>query len=151
MINGQMTNASNKRVRPPPPPSFEPPPPSPRRSYEYRIYTINWCIAQPSDFVPLKNGFYSSRAQPDCHHPVYPGTSCVVVLRGVADLLCISLMRTHTYPVTRAIGVPHIACKNEFRRNLPKSSISQLECIISCTIHCCARIGRDRDLPQSCN
>ena len=40
-----------------------------------------------SSFVPLKNGFYSLRAQIDQHHPVDPGTSyTAVVPRGLADL-----------------------------------------------------------------
>ena len=44
------------------------------------------CLPQLSDFVPLKNGFYSFRAQTDYHHPVDPGTSYTVVPTGVADL-----------------------------------------------------------------
>ena len=31
-------------------------------------------LPQLSDFVPLKNGFYSFRAQTDKHHPVDPDT-----------------------------------------------------------------------------
>ena len=48
---------------------------------------INWRITQPSDFVPLNNGFYSFRAQIDEHHPVtLVQAALTVVLRGVADL-----------------------------------------------------------------
>ena len=43
-------------------------------------------LPQLSDFVPLKNGFDSFRAQIDEHNPVDPGTSYTVVPRGVADL-----------------------------------------------------------------
>ena len=47
-------------------------------------------LPQLSDFVPLKNGGYSFRTQNDEHHPdvhpVDPGTSYTVVLRGVTDL-----------------------------------------------------------------
>ena len=42
-------------------------------------------LPQRSDFVPIKNGFYSFRAQTDHHHPVEPD-SYTVVARGVADL-----------------------------------------------------------------
>ena len=39
-------------------------------------------LRQLSDFVPLRNRFYSFRAQIDW---VDPGTSYIVVPRGVAD------------------------------------------------------------------
>ena len=42
-------------------------------------------LPQLSDFVPLRNGFYSFRAQTASHHPVDPD-SYTVVVRGVADL-----------------------------------------------------------------
>ena len=42
-------------------------------------------LPQLSDFVPLKNGFYSFRAQTGEHQPVDPD-SYTVVPRGVADL-----------------------------------------------------------------
>ena len=42
-------------------------------------------LPQLSDFVPLKNGFYSFRAQTEYYHPVDPD-SYTVVQRGVADL-----------------------------------------------------------------
>ena len=40
---------------------------------------------QPSHFVPLRNGFYSFRAQTDQHHPVDPD-SYTAVARGVVDI-----------------------------------------------------------------
>ena len=54
----------------------------------YRIHLINGYISlhtQLSDFVPLRNRFYSFRAQTDYQHPVDPD-SYTVVVRGVADL-----------------------------------------------------------------
>ena len=62
-------------------------PPSPHRLYDLqdtldkRIHFL----PQLSDFVPLRNGFYSFREQTDCHYPVDPD-SYTVVARGVADL-----------------------------------------------------------------
>ena len=44
-------------------------------------------LPQLSDFVPLKNGFDSFRAQIGYkHHPVDPGTNYIVAPRGVAGL-----------------------------------------------------------------
>ena len=40
---------------------------------------------QLSDFVPLRNGLYSFRAQTDQHHPLDPD-GYTVFARGVADL-----------------------------------------------------------------
>ena len=42
-------------------------------------------LPQLSDFVPLRNGFFSFRAQTDSQHPVDPD-SYTVVARGVVDL-----------------------------------------------------------------
>ena len=46
---------------------------------------------------------------------------------GLADL---SIVNTH--PVTRAIGVSHTACKDEFRRNVPSYRWSFFFFFFSC-------------------
>ena len=43
-------------------------------------------LPQLSDYVPLRNGFYSFRAQTAYHHPVDPDSYTAVGARGVADL-----------------------------------------------------------------
>ena len=50
-------------------------------------------LPQLSDFVPLRNVFYSFRAQTDYHHPVDPDTYSVVSCKG--SRRSTSLMRTH--------------------------------------------------------
>ena len=87
------------------------------------MYSYLHFFPQLSDLPPLKNGFYSVRAQTDNITPVDPGTSCTAVSRGVADLY---VLNEDTQPVIRAIGVSHTARKDEFTT---KSSISQLGCI----------------------
>ena len=69
-------------------------------------YIYCWCIPQPSDFVLLRNGFYSYRAQIDKHPPVEPGANYTVGLwvRGVADLYH---QRGHTTSNTRDRGITH--------------------------------------------
>ena len=71
-------------ARPPPPPlplvqtQASTPlktPPSPHRLYDLQdtLDKLMPFLPQLSDFIPLKNGFYSFRAQTDEHHPVDPG------------------------------------------------------------------------------
>ena len=61
--------------------------PSPHRLFDLQnsLDKLTHFLPQLSDFVPLKNGFYSFRALTDQHHPVDPGTNYTVVARGVAD------------------------------------------------------------------
>ena len=77
-VNGYMIKASNKCVHeydpPPDPPSLLPTPCLPLTGHT-PTYMINCCVPQPIDWVPLKNGLCSFRAQMDQHHPVDPGTS----------------------------------------------------------------------------
>ena len=70
-------------------------------------------LPQLSHFVPLRNGFYSFRAQTAKHHPVDPD-SYTVVARGVSTYI----LNEDTQPVIRAIVVSHTACKYEFRQSI---------------------------------
>ena len=54
-----LRQATNEYPPPPPAPSKIPTPP-PTVYTTYSIYIINWCIPQPSDFVPLKTAFIFS-------------------------------------------------------------------------------------------
>ena len=78
--------------------------------------------SQLSDFVPLRNGFYSFRAQTDLNHPVDPD-SYTVAVRGVADLYP---QWGHTTRNARDRSITH----SLQRWVSTKSSISQLECIL---------------------
>ena len=120
-------------AHPPPPPRALPyvqthaptslkTPPSPHRLYDLQdtLDKLMLFLPQLSEFVPLKNGFYSFRAQTGQHHPVDPA-GYTVVPRGVADLYpsC-----GHTARNTRDRGVSHTACKDEFRPTLRSHSWS---------------------------
>ena len=70
------------------PTSFKTPPPSHRLfDLQDTLYLINGYVSLHSCQIlsPLRNGFYSFRAQTDWNHPVDPD-SYTVVVRGVADL-----------------------------------------------------------------
>ena len=62
-------------------------PPSPHRLFDlqYSLDKLMHFLPQQSDFVPLRNRFYSFRAQTGSHHHVDPD-SCTVVAREVDDL-----------------------------------------------------------------
>ena len=76
-------------------------------------------LPQPSDFVPLRNGFVVSA------HRLTKITLLTLIatlwLHGESSTY---ILNEDTQPVIRAFGVSHTACKDEFRRNLRSHSWS---------------------------
>ena len=82
-------------------------------------------LRQLSDCVPLKNGFYSFRAQTDKHHPVDPGKS-YMCCSSKGSCRPVSFMRTHTQQYARSEYHTQLA-----NMSFDKSSTSQLESVFS--------------------
>ena len=76
-------------------------------------------LPQLSDFVPLRNGFNSFRAQTDQHHPV--DSDSYIELQGESPTY---ILNEDTQPAIRAIGVSHTAYKDVFRQNIRSHSWS---------------------------
>ena len=79
-----------------------------RRFQERPVCTLSSTVVCIS---PPQCGEYSFRAK-NANHPVDPST---INRRGVTGLNP-SREDIHTYPIGRAIEVPHAACKDEFRQ-----------------------------------
>ena len=85
------------------------------------LYKLMLFLSQLSDFVPLRNGFYSFRAQADEDHPVDPDSYTACSCKG-----CRRPISRHATRNTRDRSITHILQ----RWVATKYSISQVQCFL---------------------